>query len=211
MGVLTQEKILELHAAAVSAGLAQSRNALLAGVDTIVRSRLPTAANPSDQILCDLGELNSAGATGDESPLLVWLANASSLARARKEFETFRSMLEVCRQWTPVPVVRAKRKSSFFKNAPRRALELGALLLGGAAAFLIRFHIFAFLRIDGFVEMICSLALVTFSGGLAGVGVWWIGRSGRSRGTRSGSPRGLVEARQHDLTPVPAEKPAIPA
>jgi hypothetical protein len=28
---------------------------------------------------------------------------------------------------------------------------------------------------------------------------------------KNGSPRGLVEARRHDLTPVPAEKPAIPA
>lgn len=90
--VLRHDEILELHRAVVSAQLTGSRAALLVGIDAAFVAALPSAASPSDQILCDLGALNAAGGLADRSvPLAIWLANALTLAGVRKEAAVFRA------------------------------------------------------------------------------------------------------------------------
>ena len=91
--VLSHREILELHAAVVSARLAGSRVALLAGLDAALVASLPQAAAPSEQILADLDALNGAGRLADGMvPLDVWLRNAAALTGSRGEAEIFRRM-----------------------------------------------------------------------------------------------------------------------
>jgi hypothetical protein len=97
MGLLSHEHILELHGAAISAGLVASRAALLAGVDASLVAGLSHATSPSAQILLDLHELNAVGRLGDGSaPLATWLANAGALSGARGESRIFSKGLASC-------------------------------------------------------------------------------------------------------------------
>src|SRR5688572_21978421 len=92
--LLSHARILELHAAAVSAHLMGSRDALLAGLGPAFVAGLPHARSPAEQILQDLDALNSVGALTDGTvPLAVWLGNAVALAGAREESAVFRRAL----------------------------------------------------------------------------------------------------------------------
>jgi hypothetical protein len=53
------DRILELHAAAISAGLAGSRLALLGDIDGRSVAELPQVGAPGQQILVDLDEMNA--------------------------------------------------------------------------------------------------------------------------------------------------------
>ena len=97
MGILTHDEILELRAAIVSAQLVASRDALLVGIDLGIVAGLPTAANPSDHLLSNLGALNEAKALADGTvPLVAWLRNAVAKAGGKKEGAVFRRALERC-------------------------------------------------------------------------------------------------------------------
>ena len=95
MGILSHDQTLELHKAIVSAHLAGSRQALLAGVDPGFVASLPQTAAFGEQILTDLTELNSVGSLADGSiPLETWLKNALNLAGPRRESALFRRALD---------------------------------------------------------------------------------------------------------------------
>ncbi len=112
---------LELHAAAIQAGLAFSRESLLAGYDTRIKARLPDVGNPGEQILRDLVELD------DHPGLAIWLSNAKRLSEGRSPWRVFeKSSLELQEQrgsrW---PVSISGPESKLFVDAllsafPRR-------------------------------------------------------------------------------------------
>jgi formylglycine-generating enzyme required for sulfatase activity len=97
MGLLGHDEILKLHAAAVSAHLIESRQAMLTGIEASLTGGIPRAANPSDQILQDLDALNAVGALVDGSvPLATWLSNAVARTGTRKESAIFVAALARC-------------------------------------------------------------------------------------------------------------------
>jgi hypothetical protein len=101
---MTQQQILEIHAAVQSARLVGSRDALLVGIDAGFVARLPSAANRSDQILLDLDAMNTTGALANGTvPLEFWLQNAAALARPRTEALLFERALRESR--LPPPAV----------------------------------------------------------------------------------------------------------
>lgn len=86
--------LLGVHDAAVRAGLAQSRGALLGGIDTALGAAFPGSNSPAGQLLTDLDELNKLGRVADGSvPLATWLRNALALAGPRREAAVFRDAL----------------------------------------------------------------------------------------------------------------------
>lgn len=90
MLLLDAAAIRELQAAALSADLARSRDALLAGIDGAIVAGLRTAPNPAAQIMSDLDALNKTGALADDTvPLDIWIANAAHLASMRREAAIF--------------------------------------------------------------------------------------------------------------------------
>lgn len=94
MRLLPTHQIQRLHEAALSAGLPGSREPLLGGLDAALVARLPSAQDPSGQILSDLHELNAIPALeGETAPLRVWLENAASLAGPRVQAKVFREAL----------------------------------------------------------------------------------------------------------------------
>jgi hypothetical protein len=95
MAGLTIDEIHDLHAAAVEAGLARSRDALVAGIAVAFVSGVPLGQNASEQILIDLNACNDAGELSDGSfPLEIWLKNATMLAGGRVAAEVFRRALQ---------------------------------------------------------------------------------------------------------------------
>src|SRR5262249_54023863 len=95
MGILPHAELVKLHGAIVSAGLVESRDALLTGIDTSFVATLPRDATPSAQILRDIGILNNAGTLTDGTlPLSIWLLNAVALVGGRAESEIFRAAIE---------------------------------------------------------------------------------------------------------------------
>jgi hypothetical protein len=96
MSLLSYTQILRLHMASVSAGLAESRTALLGGLDVAFVTTLPAALNPSAQILNDLTALNAIPELrGGTVPLRVWLETAMQLAGSRVEADVFREALSL--------------------------------------------------------------------------------------------------------------------
>jgi hypothetical protein len=96
MSILDHASILNVHKAALRAGLMGSRDALLAGIDRRFVYRITRASSPSDQLLIDLDELNDAEVLDDGTvPLAQWLQNASHLGEARREVSVFQNALEV--------------------------------------------------------------------------------------------------------------------
>src|SRR5262245_23206684 len=94
MAVLSSDQILALHEAVVRARLTDSRTALLGGIDPGFADSLPSAPNPSAQVLSDLHVLNAEGALSDGSvPITTWIRNAATLATPRGEARVFREML----------------------------------------------------------------------------------------------------------------------
>ncbi|WP_437815467.1 hypothetical protein [Sorangium sp. So ce1078] len=85
-GLMSHDAILELRSAVISAGLTESRRALLAGISAELVASLPDAAAPGAQVLTDLSALRTTGALADGSvPLATWLQNAVALSGPREE------------------------------------------------------------------------------------------------------------------------------
>ena len=96
MPLIVHSQILRIHAAAVTAGLASNRDALLAGVPHALRTSIPTATSPSAQLLTDLDSLNRvAPVRGEVAPLQTWLLNATALTQERAEFRVFREVANI--------------------------------------------------------------------------------------------------------------------
>lgn len=96
MGILNQAEIRELHEAIVSAGLGDSRTALLAGLAPGFIAALPRVQPPGEQLLVDLNAINDAGTLVDGTVPLVQVArNALTLAGSRREEDLFRCTLQV--------------------------------------------------------------------------------------------------------------------
>jgi hypothetical protein len=131
---LTHEQLHQLHNAAIEAGLADRRSALLAKVDETVVNALPNRDVPSDQLLSDLEHLDQAGAlsTG-EIPLQVWLRNAAKAAGKRTQAEIFKSFLdpEPAKQSAPSGASASVIVPPVPGAAPRFK---GRILLGSVAA-----------------------------------------------------------------------------
>jgi hypothetical protein len=90
MPLLAHHEILEIHAAALAAGLTRSRDALLAGLDQGFVAGMPLAASPTDQVMLDLDGLAKAERLLDGTvPLQRWLATAAQLAGRRAEAKVF--------------------------------------------------------------------------------------------------------------------------
>jgi hypothetical protein len=90
--ILSHEELLQLHAAAVSAGLDPA--ALIAAAPAPLAASFPQQAHPHAQLLSDLHELNRVGRiAGGQSPLRTWLQTAASLAEGRPEASVFRAAL----------------------------------------------------------------------------------------------------------------------
>ncbi|WP_437968944.1 Clp protease N-terminal domain-containing protein [Sorangium sp. So ce260] len=97
-GLLSHDAILELRSAVISAGLTESRRALLAGISPELVASLPDAAAPGAQVLTDLDALRTTGALADGSvPLATWLQNAVALSGPREEAAVFRRALSLVR------------------------------------------------------------------------------------------------------------------
>lgn len=96
---LDEALLRRVHGAAVSAGLASSRVALLAGISHAFVASLPTAASPGEQLLLDLHHLNDVDRLlNGQQPIASWLQNAALLAGPRREAAVFREALERIRR-----------------------------------------------------------------------------------------------------------------
>jgi hypothetical protein len=94
--LIVHSEILRIHAAAVTAGLASNRDALLAGVPHALRTSIPTATSPSAQLLTDLDSLNRVDPVlGEVAPLHTWLLNATALTQERAEVCVFREATDI--------------------------------------------------------------------------------------------------------------------
>ncbi|MEO5729428.1 MAG: effector-associated domain EAD1-containing protein, partial [Byssovorax sp.] len=91
---LPHATLLEVHEAAIGAGLNQVRGALLGGIDVALVAALPGSSTPAGQLLTDLDELNKLGRVPDGSvPLATWLTNALVLVGPRREAGVFQDAL----------------------------------------------------------------------------------------------------------------------
>lgn len=100
-GILDQTELLELHAAALSAGMADVRPGSLARIPSDFVASLKVTAVPSEQLLSDLSAMNTAGSLMDGSvPLETWLHNAVALAGGRRETVVFKRLLEQVQERT---------------------------------------------------------------------------------------------------------------
>jgi endonuclease G, mitochondrial len=88
-GYLTNQEIDELTKAALESGLlAVPRQTLLAGIPPGFANALPVAANPLDQFVLDLVEVNRVQRmAGGEVPVLIFLENASARLRLQDRVE----------------------------------------------------------------------------------------------------------------------------
>jgi Effector-associated domain 5 len=133
---LSEEQVRQIVDAAVLAGLAQSRGALLAGVDRGLVMELPAARSGRAQLLVDLAELNRITTLADGTvPLVDWLNNAILLAGPRLGAEVFRAALEAVKSESEVE----PRLPSLPRREPEevsleRAPEMEKRLLRGLVA-----------------------------------------------------------------------------
>lgn len=85
---LSHEEVEEVHKAAIDLRLARSRTALLEGIDPSFIDELPTVANPSEQLLVDLGVMAKKERLKDGSiPLKIWLSSALRLRSSAQDSE----------------------------------------------------------------------------------------------------------------------------
>jgi hypothetical protein len=125
MSLLDRALILELHGAAVKAGL--HRKTLLAGIAPAFVASLSEAPNLASQLLSDLGELNRTPRLCDNTvPLKQWLQNAIVLTSARPEGEVFGRALDLLEQQ---PGSSAEPKSD-RKRAVQQSGRVTILFLG---------------------------------------------------------------------------------
>lgn len=95
MSRLKHEDIIELFNAAMDAGLAQSREALIAGLPPSIRGLLQRTPAESSQLLLDLQGLNGAFDEDGVPWLRVWLQTAEILSRDLRQSKTFRQVLSL--------------------------------------------------------------------------------------------------------------------
>lgn len=91
---LPDDILLEVHQAAVNAGLAGSRDALLAGIDRSIVASLPGAGNLAAQLRTDLDELNRTVLVDGARPLRTWLLNAHRFSSPRVQSRVFQHALD---------------------------------------------------------------------------------------------------------------------
>lgn len=88
--LLSDDEVEHVAEAALGAGLADSRTALLAPLAPAFRATIPREPKPVDQLRTDLHFLNQAGRLADRSrPLEQWLQGASQVTRYRQEEAVF--------------------------------------------------------------------------------------------------------------------------
>jgi hypothetical protein len=116
MTILTHREILRIHEAAIGVGLVSSRDALLSGIAPTFVASLPSASDPSSQILRDLTIMNAAERIADETmPLRIWLENAIALGKPHAQSSVFeRARDAVDKGWlhsfpVPHPPLRLRR------------------------------------------------------------------------------------------------------
>ena len=123
MPVVTLSQIPRVHAAAVSAGLISSRDALLAGIPSDLTGSSSPAS--SAQLFEDLYYLNLLGRLPDGSvPLLTWLANALALAGPSAEADVFQQVLDLATRSTRIARLAALFPSPAPAPAPAGASQL---------------------------------------------------------------------------------------
>lgn len=82
--------VIDVREAVISAGLADDRNALLAGIPQAIVAALPAAKSLGAQVLTDVAALHEMGALPDgRHPFAIWLRNAAALTRLRRESAVF--------------------------------------------------------------------------------------------------------------------------
>lgn len=86
---LPYDVILQIQAAAISAGMAGSQTALLSGLDATLVAGLPHERSPGAQLLATLDHLNTAKLTDGSVPLHTWLKNAIATAGGKVEQRVF--------------------------------------------------------------------------------------------------------------------------
>lgn len=95
MMILSDEKLLLLHNASLSAGLGDRRAELLVGIGPQILSPTQSQSTPADQLLADLRALNQCRIlAGGSVPFKQWLSNAIALTKERTEQSTFRAAME---------------------------------------------------------------------------------------------------------------------
>jgi hypothetical protein len=96
-----EQGVRALHHAAVSAGIAGRRSALLLGIDASVTARLPVENPPSAQILSDLFQLAELTLPDGSLPILGWLRNALALVGLHASAMVFEEALRELGQAVP--------------------------------------------------------------------------------------------------------------
>jgi hypothetical protein len=95
---LPNDVILQIHAAAISAGLASSQTALLSGLDARLVAGLPHEGPPGERLLATLHALNQARLTNGSIPLRTWLTNAVAIAGGKVETNVFEQAIAALEQ-----------------------------------------------------------------------------------------------------------------
>ena len=154
MSILTHDQLLTLHGAARRAGLGASRHALLLGIEDDVVANLQITSQQGDQLLSDLVALNNLERLPDgTAPLLVWLANAATLAGSSAEALVFRAALD-----------RHGGLGRVHSGPPTKPPE-GSLLRLGVAVVLLVFFVTAAgitFNIPYWVSSVLSAVVVAF-------------------------------------------------
>ncbi len=110
---LSRAQILETHHAAIEIGLADSRVALLAGIDRAFVASIPVMGSPKEQFWIDLDYLSRIPVQdGYDHPLETWLHNALLLTAHDPGNEIFRRTLQELQN-----KLREKSASSSPQNA----------------------------------------------------------------------------------------------
>jgi len=111
-----EEGVRALHQAAVGAGIAGRRSALLLGIDATVTARFPVENPPSAQILSDLFQLADLTLPDGSVPIIAWLRNALALVGSHASAGVFEEALRSLGQAVP-----ARETASGRGKPPRRA------------------------------------------------------------------------------------------
>lgn len=95
MPLLPEDRVRDLHAAAVDAYLADQRQALFEGVNRAFAAAIPRSPSPIAQLLVDLSRLNELDALTDGSvPFERWLSNAVLLTQGLPQQSVFKAALQ---------------------------------------------------------------------------------------------------------------------
>jgi hypothetical protein len=125
--LLDQSRILEIHGAALTAGL--DLTALRSGLGPALVASLPSGTTPAAQLLIDLNELNRIDAVDGSVPLRTWLKTAAHLAAVRREAELFLRALDALDS-KPALVPEKQPARTRWLRAVQRAADLRRPLAG---------------------------------------------------------------------------------